>query len=140
MSGRSTEVKGQENVEPGRHSGSGSKLPSIPLVCLELIGIGYHTMSENANVNGQRTYVLRLAFAVEGLQRWIQRVFLEDEEGVVAPAVPFLLFFGEAWIPRSHRIQQPLLLDEWKECDTLPSHPFTVHVDIEGARIEVDDR
>ena len=83
--------------------------------------------------------VCAFAPAVESLERRVDRVGVARYEHIVAPAVLLNLVLAQLRIARRHRVEQSLFVDEGEQCDALPCHTFSVHVDFERFGIEVLD-
>ena len=62
-----------------------------------------------------------------------------EEEGVLAHPITKVFIRGEERVSLRHGIEQALLIDKWKQCNTLPLHLLSIEVDLEGFGIEVDD-
>ena len=58
----------------------------------------------------------------------------------MTPLVPPLLVVREVRILRVHGFQEALLVDEGQKDNALPSHALAVHIDLDGGRVEVNDR
>ena len=86
------------------------------------------------------TDVVLLALAVQGLQCRVERMSFAYKEKVMAPLVPSILVVREIRIPRSHRIQKTLLVNKGEKDNALPGHALAIHIDLEGGRVEVNDR
>ena len=87
----------------------------------------------------ERYGVFAFALAVERLERRVDRVGVARYEHIVAPAVLLNLVPAQLRIARRHRVEQSLFVDEREQCDALPCHTFSVHVDFERFGIEVLD-
>lgn len=134
-------------MPPGVQTGSGRTVPAIPRERFVSISMGFHSGRKARSASERlvepsrkaEAHLLDLPLGVQALQIIIERMILPDEQRIYSQLVPLHLKLAQLGILGAHGFEQSRGVDEREESDSLPDHLFTVHVDLELLRVEIDD-